>query len=102
MASRSQTEIRTRSAENEHEVQRRIERVVAELEEARCQMHRAQETVRAAEECLMAWRLEWEAAALHVAELADLLESLQQHQPIELSSAQRDVASTFPPRHEGM
>ena len=82
MVSRGPTQFRTHSAENEHEVQRRIERVVAELEEARCRMHRAQATVRAAEDCLMARRLACEAAALHVAELADLLESLQQHQPL--------------------
>ncbi len=79
MAKPMPARIRTRAAECEPELQRRIEHVVAELEEARSQMHRAQETVRAAEEYLMARRLECEASSLHVAELADLLETLQQH-----------------------
>ncbi|HEV8192135.1 MAG TPA: hypothetical protein VGP82_11740 [Ktedonobacterales bacterium] len=78
MASRVTPYIRIRPAEGEQELLRRIEHVAAELEEARSQMHLAQETIRAAQECLMARRLECEAAALRVAELADLLESLQQ------------------------
>ena len=79
MASRVTTRVCAHQTEQEQELLRRIEQVVAEVEDARSQMHRAQEAVHAAKECLMARRWECEAAALRVAELADLLETLQQH-----------------------
>lgn len=78
MLSHATPRTRVLHAEREQEILRRINHVAAELEEARTRMHRTQDAVHAAEECLMARRLECEAAALEVAELADLLESLQQ------------------------
>jgi len=68
---------RTRKAALREGLERRIERVAAELEDARAQLHEAQEAVHAAEDTLIARRIACEEAALHIAELAELLESLQ-------------------------
>jgi hypothetical protein len=59
------------------EVQLRLERVLAQLHQARVQWRRAQQAAAAAEEAFLARKLEREAAALRVAELADLAESLE-------------------------
>jgi hypothetical protein len=58
-------------------VERRLALAGDELQRARCRLHHNHEAVRAAEEALMACRLAWEEAALRVAELADIVESLQ-------------------------
>jgi len=68
----------TRRTRRGREFSRQIERVAAQLEDARAQMHRAQAAVHAAETDLLARRLECEAAVIQLAELADLLESLQE------------------------
>src|SRR5262249_55424788 len=57
---------------------RRIEQVAAQLKDARAQMHHAQAPVHAAEPDLLARRVECEVAVTQLAELADLLESLQE------------------------
>lgn len=59
------------------EVERRLARVLAALEEARGRLHQAHLAARAAEEALLLRRLESEQAAEAVAELADLADSLQ-------------------------
>lgn len=68
---------RTRKAALREDVERRIAHVAAELEDARAHLYEAQEAVHAAEESLIARRLDCETVALHIAELAELLESLQ-------------------------
>jgi chromosome segregation ATPase len=68
---------RTRKAALRDDLERRIAHVAAELEDARAHLHEAQEAVHAAEDTLIARRLDCEAVALHIAELAELLESLQ-------------------------
>lgn len=69
--------VSTYQSSREQEVSRRIEQVSAQLEEARVQAHCAQAAAHAAEMDLLARRLECEAALIHLADLADLLESLQ-------------------------
>ena len=68
----------TTQAAREHAISRRIEHVAVQLEEARAQVQRAQIAVHAAEAGLLARRLECEAAVIHLADLADLLETLQE------------------------
>lgn len=59
------------------ELERRLARACDELQRARCRLHQNHEAVLAAEDALMACRLTWEEAALRVAALADIVESLQ-------------------------
>lgn len=59
------------------ELNRRIAHATAEFRQARCQLERAHLAVIDAEDVLLARRLEWEEAALRVAELADLVEVLR-------------------------
>ncbi len=68
---------RTRKGALRDDVVRRMAHVAAELEDARAQLHAAQEAVHQAEDNLIARRLECEAVVLHIADLAELLESLQ-------------------------
>jgi chromosome segregation ATPase len=60
-----------------HELERRLQGVLARLETARQDQHQALEAVRAAEASLQQRRQEREQAAELVAELAELAESLQ-------------------------
>jgi hypothetical protein len=59
------------------ELDRRLARAGDELQRARCHLHHNHEAIRAAEEALIVCRLAWEEAALRVAEIADIVESLQ-------------------------
>lgn len=67
----------TRRTGRENAFSRQVERVAGQVEDARAQMHRAQAAVHVAETDLLARRLECEAAVIQLADLADLLESLQ-------------------------
>jgi len=69
---------RMRKAARREGVEQRIAHVAAALEDARAQLHEAQKAVHAAEDNLIARRLDCETVALRMAELVELLESLQQ------------------------
>ncbi len=59
------------------ELERRLIRACVALQQARCHLHEAHQAVMDAEATLMARKLEREEAVLRVAELAEIIESLQ-------------------------
>jgi predicted kinase len=59
------------------EIERRLIHACAALQQARCRLHQTHQAVMDAEEALMARKLEREAAVLRVAEMAEIVESLQ-------------------------
>jgi hypothetical protein len=77
MSSPRQDPRRTSRSLAHTELERRLVRACDELQRARSQLHHSHEAVLAAEEALLARRLAWEAAALHAAELADVVEILE-------------------------
>lgn len=79
MSAARQDPRRTPRSPDRTELERRLARACDELQRARCQLHHTHEAVLAAEEVLLARRLAWEAAALRVAELADIVESLERN-----------------------
>jgi hypothetical protein len=80
---------------SDRELVRRLQQVIAQLEMARGNLHRAQQATHAADEALLRCRREREQAAELVADLAELAESLQTSIAQSRVCAEPSVAATL-------